>query len=167
MEDNTITEDSECVAEIEQRVPRNSLIQVWKRSLTTSGVGFYELKIDPNYPTKITSCNEQGDREQLLRYTTQSASCRIPLYDEKPKGVISRVFKKNRAEISPNISYYSADEYPQRDFALSCGIRTSFCFPWYNTFGCLGLPEGVVEFVSSLDQDLETITCYCRSLEVI
>ncbi|WOG82568.1 hypothetical protein DCAR_0101733 [Daucus carota subsp. sativus] len=148
MEDNTITEDSECVAEIEQRVPRNSLIQVWKRSLTTSGVGFYELKIDPNYPSKITGCNEQGDREQLLRYTTQSA-----------------VFKKNRAEISPNISYYSADEYPQRDFALSCGIRTSFCFPWYNTFGCLGLPEGVVEFVSSLDQDLETITCYCRSLE--
>ncbi|XP_017226975.1 protein NLP3 isoform X2 [Daucus carota subsp. sativus] len=135
---------------------RHSLVLFWKASWKED---HYELTIDANR-SRMIGCDEE-DTTTLLPYQTRFAKSVISLYDgeeEYPKGVIERVYENGRPEISPDIKYYSEEEYPHREFALSCGIRASFCFP-------LNFEHGVMEIVSTRNQDVGTLETFCKSLE--
>ncbi|WOH16336.1 hypothetical protein DCAR_0935887 [Daucus carota subsp. sativus] len=68
-------------------------------------------------------------------------------------------------EMSPDISCYSLQEYPHRDFALSCGIRSSLCVPIYQDIFSYESPGGVLEFVSTSTDQLKSFRNYCRYYE--
>lgn len=151
----------------------NFLVQFWKGSYRTdslTGRSCFELRVDQNQTFHFNGCDE-GDRGQLSHYMTQSALCTIKSYDnevegQREGGVISRVFWTGSPEMSPNISYYSEDEYPHKDFALSCGIRASFCFPFFNIDHDSGWPDGVTEIVSTCNQGVGSVRKICESFEV-
>ncbi|WOG83079.1 hypothetical protein DCAR_0102253 [Daucus carota subsp. sativus] len=68
--------------------------------------------------------------------------------------------RKRRAEVSPRISHYSTDEYPERDFALSCGIQASLCLPLFATDDFSGHPNGVIELVFTSEEDFHHLKPY-------
>lgn len=162
----------------------NILIQFWAASSETTEGGrrYCELTI-PENPFEILSYDGGG----LSWYRINSIACTITIqldderYDNKlqgkqpegvisranrykqPEGVISRVFRYRRPEMTPDISFYSLHEYPHREFALSCGIQSSLCFPLFKTADCSGRPGGVIELVSTCEQDLEKFMQYFDS----
>ncbi|KAM7491496.1 hypothetical protein LguiA_034417 [Lonicera macranthoides] len=66
-------------------------------------------------------------------------------------GVIGRVFRDKQMESTPDIEYYSEEEYPQRDFALKCGVRRCLVVPVFDHWGrnCVGVLELAVNLKSS------------------
>ncbi|KAL1804233.1 protein NLP7 isoform X1 [Daucus carota subsp. sativus] len=150
---------------------RNILIQFWEASTEAieGGRRYCELTI-PENSFEILPYEVGG----LSLYRMHSISCthRIQLDDEEDdyiiqskqqEGVISRVFRYKRPEMTPHISFYSLHEYPHREFAISCGIQPSLCFPLFKTADCSGHPRGVVELVSTCEQDLENFKQYFES----
>ncbi|KAK1403045.1 hypothetical protein POM88_002650 [Heracleum sosnowskyi] len=149
----------------------NILIQFWAASCETiqGGRRYCELTI-PENPFEILSYDGGG----LSWYRINSVACTITiqlddeqddnkLQGKQPEGVISRAFRYKRPEMTPNISFYSLHEYPHKEFALSCGIQSSLCFPLFKTVDCSGLPGGVIELVSTGEQDLEKFKQYFDS----
>nr|XP_017227209.1 PREDICTED: protein NLP6-like isoform X2 [Daucus carota subsp. sativus] len=135
---------------------QHSLVLFWRVSWKDDHV---ELTIDANRSGMI-GCDEE-DETTLLPYQTRFAKSVISLDGgDMPKGVIERVHKKWSSEMSPDIKYYSEEEYPHRDFALSCGIRASFCFPFLFSLS-------ILEIVSTRNQDVGTLETFCKSLEYL
>lgn len=137
----------------------NVLIQIWEASTENfrDGRRYWEL-VSRNEPFYVLLNDDEG----FSSYRIHSLASTITIQedeedDNKEAGVITRVFMNNRPEMSPNISYYSLHEYPHRDFALSCGIRASLCLPLFKTINFSGRPDGVMELVSTCDQDLEKV----------
>ncbi|XP_017225987.1 uncharacterized protein LOC108202116 [Daucus carota subsp. sativus] len=133
---------------------RHSLVLFWMRTWNHNHCKF---TIDANR-SRLIGCDEE-DQRTLLHYWSHFANSVISsaYAGDIPKGVIKRVFDNSSAEMSPNIKYYSEEEYPHRDFALTCGIRASFCF--------LLSPIGVMEIVSTRNQDVGTLHTFYTSLE--
>ncbi|XP_074332261.1 protein NLP6-like isoform X1 [Apium graveolens] len=104
----------------------------------------------------MDSYNGVPIRSHFLGHTFRW-SCSDPCH-----GVIERVLKNNSPEMSPNISFYSEDEYPHLHFALSCGILSSFCFPFKGTESAGSGDYDVMEIVSTCNPDVETLRTFCQ-----
>ncbi|XP_017226093.1 protein NLP7 isoform X1 [Daucus carota subsp. sativus] len=164
--------DKECSNYARLRKPEyvsKSLIQMWVLSYKTNeeGEDYCELSTQ-NEPFYIVSDDDDGG---LASYRMHSVAHTImpdevnEVEGQKQEGVISRVFKNQRPEMSPDISCYSLQEYPHRDFALSCGIRSSLCVPIYQDIFSYESPGGVLEFVSTSTDQLKSFRNYCRYYE--
>lgn len=139
---------------------KNVLIQLWEASSTTTEGGrkYCELTVQRKPYINVPNDGAGG----FSSYRIHSLACTITLEQsddnelqcQQPEGVISRVFRNKWPEISPNISYYSTIEYPQRDFALSCGIVASLYLPHFKTVDRSGRPDGVIELVYTCEQEL-------------
>ncbi|KAL1804236.1 hypothetical protein ACET3Z_032883 [Daucus carota] len=153
-EEREINRDVELV---DSRGLRHSLLLFWALSCKDE---HSELTVDASI-SRMIGCDEEDERT-LLRYRTRFASSAIivePICSTE--GVIERVFENRRAEMSPDISFYSKDEYPHRDFALTCGIRAFFCFPL-----CSPGRVGVMEIVSTRNQDVGILESFCTSFKL-
>lgn len=146
---------------------RNVLIQMWVASSKTTKEGKYTVLTTQNEPFCILSDDGGG----LASYRMHAAAASVTVQEDddinkvegqKAEGVISRVFSNNMPEISPNISNYSLPEYPHREFALRCRIRASLCVPIYYDEHMYSFPDGVLEFVSTCDDQLENFRLMCR-----
>ncbi|KAK1401934.1 hypothetical protein POM88_001539 [Heracleum sosnowskyi] len=132
----------------------------WKT--TEGGLNYWELKPQiKQYQNRIINERLSGYKLYALATTIT-----IPeeiyddnqLQDQQPTSIISRVFRSGEPEISPDISFYSQHEHPHRDFALSCGIRASFCLPIFQTVDENDYyPDSVLELVSTSDKEIESL----------
>ena len=120
---------------------RQSLVLFW---VPIWDQNHYDFTVDTNR-SRFIGCDKK-DQRALIRYWAH--------FDNFPI-MIERVFLSRSLEMSPNIKYYSEEEYPHRDFALSCGIRASFCF---------FIGDGIMEIVSTRNQDIVTLDTFCKSL---
>ncbi|XP_074332365.1 protein NLP7-like isoform X2 [Apium graveolens] len=152
----------------------NVLFQIWEASSERfeDGRRYWEL-VARKEPFYVLFNDDKG----FSSYRIHSLASSITIQEDqeehgKEAGVITRVFLNNRPEMSPNISYYSLQEHPQRDFALSCGIRASLCLPLFKTINFSGCPDGVMELVSTCDQHLEKVklsvhlSCFFKKLRM-
>ncbi|WOH16346.1 hypothetical protein DCAR_0935897 [Daucus carota subsp. sativus] len=121
---------------------RQSLVLFW---VPIWDQNHYDFTVDTNR-SRFFGCDKEDQRALKLYWAH---------FDNFPI-MIERVFLSRSLEMSPNIKYYSEEEYPQRDFALSCGIRASFCF---------SIGDGVMVIVSTRNQDIVTLDTFCKSLE--
>ncbi|XP_074332314.1 protein NLP6-like isoform X3 [Apium graveolens] len=135
---------------------KHSLVLFWTRSNYRGG--YYERAMEPNRYL-IIGCDDDA-RKNLLRYRSHFLGHTFRWSCSDCHGVIERVLKNNSPEMSPNISFYSEDEYPHLHFALSCGILSSFCFPFYGSNR-----RCVMEIVSTSNQDVETLMKFCQSIK--
>lgn len=69
-------------------------------------------------------------------------------------GIPGRVFRNQVNEYSPEVSYYSINDYPQRDLALSCRITQILALPIFQPFGTDQSCVGVLELLFSNDTPL-------------
>ncbi|CAL5440997.1 unnamed protein product [Camellia sinensis] len=89
-------------------------------------------------------------------------------------GLLGRVFRHQQRESTPNVQYYSDNEYPQRDRAIVCNIKQSLAIPFFEFSGpcCIGVLEMVstTEITNSIDiwahffmevQGLTSSKCMC------
>lgn len=140
----------------ERRKSQNLLIQFWAATNHTSEEGQrYCLLTTRDQPYDYIF-SDHG----LCLYRNYSLGCVITINEhenqqnQQQSSVPGRVYKNKMPEITPDISYYSEDDYPHRKFALSCGFRSSFCLPVFeDSYKC---PNGVLELVSTSD-DLEIL----------
>ncbi|KAL1804237.1 hypothetical protein ACET3Z_032884 [Daucus carota] len=116
---------------------RQSLVLFW---VPIWDQNHYDFTVDTNR-SRFIGCDKK-DQRALIRYWAH--------FDNFPI-MIERVFLSRSLEMSPNIKYYSEEEYPHRDFALSCGIRASFCF---------FIGDGIMEIVSTRNQDIVTLDTF-------
>ncbi|THG21965.1 hypothetical protein TEA_005110 [Camellia sinensis var. sinensis] len=60
-------------------------------------------------------------------------------------GLLGRVFRHQQLESTPNVQYYSCNEYPQRDRAIICNIKSSLVVPLFGFSRrcCIGVFEMV------------------------
>nr|XP_017224724.1 PREDICTED: protein NLP7-like [Daucus carota subsp. sativus] len=137
----------------------NVLIQIWEasREKHQEGREYWELKAK-NEPFYVLSSDDEG----FSSYRIHSLASTVTIKedgedDDEETSVIAHVFMSNRPEMSPKIEFYSVNEYSHKDFALTCGIRASLCLPLFKTVNFSGRPDGVMELVSTCDQDLEKV----------
>lgn len=135
---------------------QNLLIQFWAATNHTSEDGTkYCVLATKDQPYDLIF-SDQG----FSSYRNYSVACTITVQDyekqqnHKKLSVPGRVYRNKMPEITPDISYYSKGDYSHRDFALSCGIRTSICLPVFEYN--YGFRNGVLELVSTSD-DLELL----------
>ncbi|THG20260.1 hypothetical protein TEA_014063 [Camellia sinensis var. sinensis] len=74
---------------------------------------------------------------------------------EEHLGLLGCVFRHQQRESTPNVQYYSCNEYPQRDCAIICNIKQSLAIPFLEPSGrcCIGVLEMVLttEMTNSID----------------
>ncbi|KAK1353409.1 hypothetical protein POM88_052544 [Heracleum sosnowskyi] len=146
----------------------NILIQYWAANIVTREKGrqYCELRT-----RNQLFYHDQSDDTRLLSYRNHvvARSFRVHAGQEEADyneqwqellGATGRVFCNKRVEVSPNVSHYSTDEYPQRDFALSCGIQASLCLPLFATNDFSGHPNGVIEIVFTSEEDFHHLKPY-------
>lgn len=146
---------------------KNVLLQLWQASSKTTEGGrkYFQLTVQEKPFINRPDDGAGG----LSSYRIHSLACTIAVQDNdnhRQEGVISRVFRTKRPEISPNISYYLTREYPHRDFALSCGMLASLCLPHFKTVDHSGCPDGVIELVTTYDNKLMQIFDLYIALQV-
>ncbi|KAK1403062.1 hypothetical protein POM88_002667 [Heracleum sosnowskyi] len=135
---------------------QNLLIQFWAATNHTSEDGTKCCVLATKDQPYDLIFSDQG----FSSYRNYSVACNITVQDyemqqnHKKLSVPGRVYRNKMPEITPDISYHSVDDYTNRDFSLSCGIRTSICLPIFEyNYGCR---NGVLELVSTSD-DLELL----------
>ncbi|GMQ03928.1 hypothetical protein CsSME_00049534 [Camellia sinensis var. sinensis] len=83
--------------------------------------------------------------EGLCRYRLMSLDFEFDLdgVSDEHLGLLGRVFCHQQLESTPNVQYYSCNEYPQRYHAISCDINQSVAFPLFesSTRCCIGVIE--------------------------
>ncbi|KAL0382817.1 UNVERIFIED_CONTAM: protein NLP6 [Sesamum calycinum] len=64
---------------------------------------------------------------------------------EEELGPLGRVFQSRSPEFTPDIRLYSTKEFPHRDYAIQCGLRTYLALPIFNLHKseCLGVLEWI------------------------
>ncbi|KAL0382816.1 UNVERIFIED_CONTAM: protein NLP7 [Sesamum calycinum] len=64
---------------------------------------------------------------------------------EEELGPLGRVFRNRCTESTPNFRLYSTEEFPHRDYAIQCGLRTYLALPIFNLHKseCLGVLEWI------------------------
>ncbi|KAL0340572.1 UNVERIFIED_CONTAM: protein NLP7 [Sesamum radiatum] len=64
---------------------------------------------------------------------------------EEELGPLGRVFRSRIPEFTPDIRLYSTKEFPHRDYAIQCGLRTYLALPIFNLHKseCLGVLEWI------------------------
>ncbi|KAM7491494.1 hypothetical protein LguiA_034415 [Lonicera macranthoides] len=117
----------------------NTLVQFW----APATIGGRLVLRTSNQPFSINRI-DRG----LCEYRKHCLVYEIHVENEEEKeeeGVIRRVFRREYPEINPDVEYYSTDEYPQRDFALKCGVRRCLALPVFEASGqgCVGVLEVV------------------------
>ncbi|XP_063936230.1 protein NLP1 isoform X3 [Daucus carota subsp. sativus] len=147
----------------------NILVQFWVADIVTRAKGrqYCELRTQSQL-----FYHDQSDDRRLLSYRNHvvARSFRVSAGQEEDEGddenwqellgITGSVFKNKKAEVSPRISHYSTDEYPERDFALSCGIQASLCLPLFATDDFSGHPNGVIELVFTSEEDFHHLKPY-------
>ncbi|XP_059654650.1 protein NLP6-like [Cornus florida] len=115
------------------------LIQFWVPIRTETGC----FLLTSDQPFGLTYLDEG-----LLEYRKHCLNYKINVDGEEEQlGLPGRVFRKKLHEYIPDVQYYSIQEYPQRSFALTCGISSSSALPVFHSSS----PEcvGVLEFVTN------------------
>ncbi|KAK4404059.1 protein NLP4 [Sesamum angolense] len=64
---------------------------------------------------------------------------------EEELGPLGRAFQSRSPEFTPDIRLYSTKEFPHRDYAIQCGLRTYLALPIFNLHKseCLGVLEWI------------------------
>ncbi|CAL5436016.1 unnamed protein product [Camellia sinensis] len=94
--------------------------------------------------------------EGLCRYRVMSLDFEFDLdgVSDEHLGQLGRVFCHQQLESTPNVQYYSRNEYPQFYQAYSCNINQSVAFPLFeSSTGCC---IGVIEVVLTDDRTYRT-----------
>lgn len=138
---------------------QNVLVQVWapvkrgdKYVLTTSGQPFV---LDPH-------------STGLLQYRTVSLMYVFSVDGEGGElGLPGRVFRQKLPEWSPNVQYYSCNEYPRLNHALSYNVRGTLALPVFEQTGqsCIGVLELIltspkINYAPEVDK-------VCKALEAV
>ncbi|GMQ03951.1 hypothetical protein CsSME_00049551 [Camellia sinensis var. sinensis] len=73
--------------------------------------------------------------EGLCRYRLMSLDFEFDLdgVSDEHLGLLGRVFCHQQLESTPNVQYYSCNEYPQHYHAISCDINQSVAFPLFES----------------------------------
>jgi hypothetical protein len=81
-------------------------------------------------------------------------------------GLPGRVFKHKAPEWTPNVQYYSSDEYPQLNHAISYNIHGTFALPVFDplTKSCIAVVEIIM--TSRKINYAHEFNNICRALEV-
>ncbi|CAL5435850.1 unnamed protein product [Camellia sinensis] len=85
--------------------------------------------------------------EGLCRYRLISLDYEFDVdgVSDEHLGLLGRVFRHQQLESTPNVQYYSCNEYPQRDRAIICNIKSSLVVPLFGFSRrcCIGVFEMV------------------------
>ncbi|XP_059653228.1 uncharacterized protein LOC132300237 [Cornus florida] len=125
------------------------LIQFWAPITTEAGC----LLVTSDQPFGLTHLDEG-----LLEYRKHCLKYKLNVDGEQHLGISGRVFRQKLHECIPNVRYYSSEEYPQLNLALTCNILASFAFPVFQTSSqnCVG----VLEFVTNTHFRTLNTMCY-------
>ncbi|KAK2991422.1 hypothetical protein RJ640_019068 [Escallonia rubra] len=77
----------------------------------------------------------------------ESFECNVEEGEGTSSGPPGRVFSRKLLESSPDVSRYSCNEFPLRDVAVNCGVKSMVTLPLLEPSSC-GRCIGVLEFVS-------------------
>ncbi|KAL8053609.1 hypothetical protein ABFX02_05G082900 [Erythranthe guttata] len=94
-------------------------------------------------------------RKKCLNYT---------YYTEK--GTVGRAYRSKHSESSPDLRLYSTSEFPLRDFAARCGLRSYMAMPIFD-FNNKQHCYGVLEFLCFGHQPMSDISLFLLSKGLI
>ncbi|KAM0839078.1 hypothetical protein ACQ4PT_060541 [Festuca glaucescens] len=132
-------------------------------------VGFLRLSnLDDEYmllPLQVAPCPTQTD----LAVATLVATAGIIYDSTSPRewGLPGRVFKRKVAEWTPNVQYYSNDEYPLLNHAISYNIHGTFALPVFDplTESCIAVVELIT--TSKRTDYADEVNKICKALEEV
>ncbi|CAL5359391.1 unnamed protein product [Camellia sinensis] len=113
------------------------LIQFWK----VVEIGGKRLLTTRHQPFGFDNITHEG----LCSYRLMSLDFEFDVdgVSEEHLGLVGRVFRHQQQESTPNVQYYSCNEYLQRDHAISCNIKSSLVVPLFELSRrcCIGVFE--------------------------
>ncbi|KAF8406707.1 hypothetical protein HHK36_008799 [Tetracentron sinense] len=139
---------------------RDVLIQIWvptkrrgKNVLTTNNQPY---SLDPN-------C------QRLVDYRNVSTNYQFPAEEDSKElfGLPGRVFLRKVPEWTPNVRFFSSDEYPRIDYARRYDVRGTLALPVFGQGSrtCLGVIEVVLTTEKiNYRSELENV---CKALEAV
>ncbi|KAG5563479.1 hypothetical protein RHGRI_006042 [Rhododendron griersonianum] len=123
-----------------------SLVQFWAPTKTSEGrtlltTQFHPFALGPIYAAdwRKSLCEyRMGMCREYNNSFYTDAECAQELL-----GLPGRVFLNKLPESTPKVKHYTLKEYPQRDLALRCGIKSSWALPVFDHSGhtCVGVLE--------------------------
>ncbi|KAG5563493.1 hypothetical protein RHGRI_006054 [Rhododendron griersonianum] len=129
---------------------RGQLVQFWAATKTSEGrtlltTQFQPFALGQTYFTSSRNVLCEYRMGMCREYNSFYADAES---GEDQLGLPGRVFLHQLPESTPDVRYYSLEEYPQREFALRCGIESSMAVPVFehSSHTCVG----VLEIVSPL-----------------
>ncbi|XP_031484630.1 protein NLP3-like [Nymphaea colorata] len=148
---------------VKQSTEHHALVQVWvpvksggRYLLTTSGQPFV---LGPRSPS-------------LSSYRIVSVSYFFSTTDEDCTedyvlGLPGRVFRRKMPEWTPNVQYYSSEEYPRLSHALHYDVRGSLALPVFESWGrsCVAVIEIIMTSMKiNYAPDVDRV---CKALEAV
>ncbi|XAR69194.1 hypothetical protein NMG60_11000693 [Bertholletia excelsa] len=85
--------------------------------------------------------------------------------EEGGLGIIGRVFRHRSMETTPDVEYYTIQQYPLRDVAQSCGIKTLIAVPVFEPSGLCCV--GVLEYLCLYTNDTCTVNDICKVISEV
>ncbi|XP_057511338.1 protein NLP6-like [Actinidia eriantha] len=102
-----------------------TLVQFWAATTASDGRTFLTTRDQPFGLTEFSN-------PRLCEYRMISKECTFyvdGMNGEEDLGLPGRVYLNKYPECTPDVSYYSVKEHPQRDHALHCGVKQSWTLP--------------------------------------
>ncbi|XP_057511590.1 protein NLP6-like [Actinidia eriantha] len=117
------------------------LVQFWAATKTSDGRTLLTTEDQPFGLTRLS--------HGLCEYRMISKDYKFYVDGEEDLGILGRVYRNKCSEYTPNVSYYSVKENPQRDLALRCEVRKSLTLPVIERSSqmCVGVIELVGRFL--------------------
>ncbi|KAG5563472.1 hypothetical protein RHGRI_006035 [Rhododendron griersonianum] len=131
---------------------RCCLVQFWAATKTSEGRTLLTTQFQPFALGPTSNANGDGDGDERNRLCSyRMGMCREynnSFYADaecaqEQLGLPGRVFLNQLPESTPHVKHYTLEEYPQRDLALRCKIRSSVAVPVFEPSSrtCVGVLE--------------------------